>query len=189
MSVRVRIENCSPGDVIELTLDFTSRGRGSLAAEFDQQPVIAVAKTRTELARLLKPSDMPRPARRSDGSVGAEVWARLLPWATSEARAVGGFVIDQSGLPVAETPHLPVDRLDELAAHLCVMVHEAATLQRAGFDAGAVAVDLGALRLTALRVPAGGDTWLACVLVSESPPPAEIQREIIEEIRLFILGE
>jgi hypothetical protein len=88
MSVRVRIENCSPGETIDLTLALSSRGRGSLAAEVDpERPGVALARTRTELAGLLKPSELPLPARREDGSLGAEVWARLLPWAASEGPA------------------------------------------------------------------------------------------------------
>jgi hypothetical protein len=187
VSVRIRIENCAPGEIIDLTLALSPRGRGSLAAEVDPNtPVIAVAKTRSELAKLLRPSELPRPERREDGSVGAEVWARLLPWAVSEARAAGAFVIDQSGLPVAETPSLPLDRLDELAAHLCVIANAAETLAQAGFAAGATAVELDPWRLTTLRIPVAEGSWLALVLVGEDTPEAAVQREIIEEIRLFV---
>jgi hypothetical protein len=189
MSVRVRIENCSPGETIDLTLALSSRGRGSLVAEVDpERPGVALARTRTELAKLLKPSELPLPARREDGSLGAEVWARLLPWAASEAGAVGAFVLDQRGLIVAETPDLPLDRMEELAARLCLVIHGAAALEEQGFQVGAASLELGAWWLTALRVGLQEGEWLAVVLVGEGPASREVRQEIIEEIRLFVVG-
>jgi len=189
VSVHVRIENCSPGEVIDLTLALSIRGRGSLVAEVDPNaPVVAVARTRTELAGLLRPSEMPLPARREDGSLGAEVWGRLLPWAASEAGAIGAFVLDQSGLIVAETPSLPFQRLDEIVAHLCVVVHEAAALVEAGIDVGSTSVELGSWWLTALQIPLVGGSWLALVLVGEGVPSREVRREVTEEVRLFVNG-
>jgi hypothetical protein len=189
MSVRIRIENCSPGEVIDLTLALSAQGRGSLVAELDpQSPSVAIARTRTELAGLLKPSEMPLPARREDGSLGAEVWGRLLPWAASEAGALGAFVLDQSGLIIAETRQLPFARLEELAAHLCVVVHEAVALRGLGLDVGATSLELGTWWLTVLQIPLPEASWLALVLVGESAPKRAAQREIVEEVRLFVNG-
>lgn len=189
MSVHIRIENCSPGEVIDLTLALTSRGRGSLVAAVDPaSPSVAVARTRTELAGLLKPSEMPLPARREDGSLGAEVWARLLPWAASEAGAVGAFVLDQSGLIVAETPALPFERLDEIVAHVCVLVHEAVAIESVGHKVGATSLELGSWWLTALQVPLNDGGWLVLVLVGEDVPKRESRKEIVEEVRLFVNG-
>lgn len=189
MSVHIRIENCAPGEIIDLTLALSPRGRGSLLAEVEpERPGVAIARTRTELAGLLKPSEMPRPERREDGSLGAEVWARLLPWAASEAGALGAFVLDQSGLAVAETPGLPLDRMEELAAHLCVIVHELVALEGRGFQVGAPTLELGAVRLTVLRIPVDESVWLALILVGEGTPSLDVQREVIEEVRLFVSG-
>ena len=189
MSVRIHIENCSPGESIDLTLALSPRGRGSLAAEIDpQQPVVALARTRTELAGILKPSELPLPARREDGSLGAEVWARLLPWAASEAGAVGAFVLDQGGLIIAEMRDLPLDRLEELAARLCLLLHGASELSAQHFDAGAVALELGPWWLTLLRIGLAEGTWLVVVLVGENIPIREIREEISEEIHHFVAG-
>lgn len=189
MSVRIRIENCAPGEVIDLTLALSPRGRGSLLAEVDpNSPGIAIARTRTELAGLLKPSEMPRPERREDGSLGAEVWERLLPWAISEADSIGAFVLDQSGLAVAETSNLPLDRMEELTARLSIILHELVTLKLRGFDVGPPIFALGTLRLTMLHIPVTEDSWLALILVGEGIPNSDVQKEILEEVRLFVTG-
>jgi hypothetical protein len=187
MSVRIRIENCSPGEVIDLTLALSAQGRGSLVAEVDPaRPSVAIARTRGELAGLLRPSEQTPPARREDGSLGAEAWGRLLPWAAAEAGAAGAFVLDQAGLVVAGGHDLPFGRLDELSAHLCVLVHEAVALRALGLEVGSTSIEIGAWRLTVLQIPIVEGAWLALVLVGDGAPARGAQQAIIDEVRHFI---